>query len=80
VRNGKVTEVERPTRIAFQQPMTMKFGAGVINVTVTYTLTPRATATHVRRVVSVGLPWQLKPSVHSCCRRFALRARAPWRR
>ena len=61
VRNGKVTEFERPTRIVFHQPMTMKFGGGVIDVTVTYTLTPGATATHVRRVVSVGLPWQLKP-------------------
>jgi uncharacterized protein YndB with AHSA1/START domain len=61
VRNGKVIEFERPTRVVFHQPMTMKFGAGVIDITVTYTLTPGATATHVRRVVSVRLPWRLKP-------------------
>jgi uncharacterized protein YndB with AHSA1/START domain len=61
VRNGRVTECERPARIAFHQPMTMKFGAAVIGITVIYTLTPRATVTNVRRVVTVGLPWQLKP-------------------
>lgn len=61
VRSGRVTEFERPTRIVFHQPMTMKFGAGVIDITVTYTLTPGVAATHVRRVVLVRLPWQLKP-------------------
>lgn len=61
VRNGVVTEFERPTKITFRQPMTMKFGLGVIDITVRYNLTPRDDQTHVRRVVSVELPWQLKP-------------------
>lgn len=61
IRNGEVTELERPNKVAFHQPMTMKFGAGVIDVTVRYTLTPNGDGTHVRRVVSVELPWQLKP-------------------
>ncbi|HET7421159.1 MAG TPA: SRPBCC family protein [Candidatus Dormibacteraeota bacterium] len=61
VRNGEVTEFERPVRVGFHQPMTMKYGAGVIDVTVRYTLRPNGDGTHVRRVVTVGLPWQLKP-------------------
>ena len=60
VRNGEVTEFQRPTNITFHQPMTMKFGAGVIDATVRYTLTPNGDRTHVRRVVTIGLPWQLK--------------------
>ena len=60
VRNGEVTEFERPTRVTFHQPMTMKYGLGVIDITVRYNLTPRSGQTHIRRVVSVKLPWQLK--------------------
>ena len=60
VRNGAVTEFERPARITFHQPMTMKFGLGIIDVTVRMTLTPGAASTHVKRVVTIGVPWQLK--------------------
>jgi uncharacterized protein YndB with AHSA1/START domain len=60
IRNGTVTEFERPTKITFHQPMTMRFGLGIVDVTVRITLTPRASTTHVRRVVTIALPWQLK--------------------
>lgn len=60
VRNGTVTEFERPLKLAFHQPMTVKAHAGVVDVTVRYTLTPQGAATHVRRVVTIGIPWSLK--------------------
>ena len=60
VRNGRVVEYERPTKVTFHQPMTMQLGGGVIDVTVRYTLTPNRDRTHVLRVITVGLPWQLK--------------------
>jgi Polyketide cyclase / dehydrase and lipid transport len=60
VRNGSVTEFERPTKITFHQPMTLKLRAGTMDVTVRYTLSPGTGSTHVKRVVSLGLPWQLK--------------------
>jgi hypothetical protein len=33
VRNGTVTEFERPTKLTFHQPMTMKLHAGTVDVT-----------------------------------------------
>lgn len=60
VRNGKVTEFERPTKITFHQPMTMRLHAGVVDVTLRYTLAPQGASTHVRRVVTIGVPWSLK--------------------
>lgn len=60
VRNGTVTEFERPTRLTFHQPMTMKLHAGTVDVTLRYTLTPKAESTHVKRVVTLGVPWTLK--------------------
>ena len=60
VRNGTVTEFERPAKVTFHQPMTIKLHAGTIDVTVRYTLTPKAGSTHVTRVVTLGVPWSLK--------------------
>jgi uncharacterized protein YndB with AHSA1/START domain len=60
VRNGAVTEFERPTKVTFHQPMTLKLHAGTLDATVRYTLTPRGTSTHVRRVVTLGIPWPLR--------------------
>lgn len=60
VRNGEVTEFAPPTKVTFHQPMTMRFGLGVIDITVRYTLTPGAGKTHVSRVCALNLPWQLK--------------------
>jgi uncharacterized protein YndB with AHSA1/START domain len=59
VRNGVVTEFEPPTRITFHQPMTVKFGAGVLDVTVRYVLTPTGAGTHVHRVATLGVPRHL---------------------
>ena len=60
VRNGTVTEVERPAKITFHQPMTMKLRAGTIDVTVRYTLAPAAGSTHVTRAVTLGIPSSLR--------------------
>jgi hypothetical protein len=60
VRNGIVTEFERPAKVTFHQPMTMRLRAGIIDVTLRYTLTPRTGSTQVRRVVTLGIPWSLR--------------------
>lgn len=60
VRNGTVTELERPTKVTFHQPMTLKLGVGILDVTVRYTLSPDVGKTHVRRVCSLGIPGHLK--------------------
>jgi hypothetical protein len=55
VRNGKVTEFERPAAITFRQPMTLRLGAGTVDVTLRYALTPGPAAgvTRVTRVVTM---------------------------
>jgi uncharacterized protein YndB with AHSA1/START domain len=60
VRNGTVIEFERPTKIAFHQPMTMRLHAGTVEVVMRYTLTPAGERTHVKRVVTLGVPGSLK--------------------
>jgi hypothetical protein len=60
VRNGTITEFDRPARVTFHQPMTMKLHAGIVDVTLRYTLVPRTGLTHVRRVVTIAVPWPLK--------------------
>jgi len=60
VRHGTVTELERPTKITFHQPMAMILRWGTVDVTVRYTLTPGAGSTHVTRVVTLGIPWSQK--------------------
>lgn len=56
VRNGEVTELERPVKVTFHQPMTMRLHTGTIDVTLRYTLTPGPATTHVTRVVTLGIP------------------------
>ena len=60
VRNGTVTEFERPAKITFHQPMTMKLHAGTVDVALRYTLTPQAGLTHVSRIVTITVPRPLK--------------------
>ena len=60
VRHGTVTEFERPTKITFHQPMAMALHSGTVDVTVRYTLAPGAQSTHVRRLVTLAIPWPLK--------------------
>jgi uncharacterized protein YndB with AHSA1/START domain len=66
VRNGTVTEFERPTAVTFHQPMTFKLRLGTVDLLLRYTLTPQAGlthvthVTHVTRVVTIKIPWSLK--------------------
>jgi uncharacterized protein YndB with AHSA1/START domain len=63
VRNGTVTEFEPPTTITFHQPMSLKLRLGTVDLLLCYTLTPKAGSTqvtHVRRVVTLKIPWSLK--------------------
>jgi len=63
VRHGTVTEFERPVKITFHQPMTIRLHAGTVDVTLRYTLTPGpdgAGVTHVARVVSLEVPRSLR--------------------
>jgi uncharacterized protein YndB with AHSA1/START domain len=63
VRNGEVTELKRPARVTFRQPMTMRLHAGIIDVTLRYTLAPAPGSgpptTHVTRVVTLGITGSL---------------------
>ncbi|HEY7984269.1 MAG TPA: SRPBCC family protein [Ktedonobacterales bacterium] len=61
VRHGRVTEFERPTKLTFHQPMTLILRLGTVDVLLRYTLTTQGASTHVRRVVTLGIPWSLQP-------------------
>lgn len=62
VRRGTVTRLSAPTHVAFHQPMTLRPRLfGVIDIRVTYSLTPVVGGVRVERVVTVMLPWQLRP-------------------
>jgi hypothetical protein len=66
VRNGTVAEFERPSKITFHQPMTLRLHAGVVDVTLRYTLTPHGESTHVTRVVTIDVPrslWLIRPTL-----------------
>jgi hypothetical protein len=60
VRNGRVTELVRPTRVTFHQPMTLRLHFGTVDVTVRYTLSPGTGSTHVKRVVTIGIPRSMR--------------------
>jgi uncharacterized protein YndB with AHSA1/START domain len=75
VRNGEVVEFERPTSVAFHQPMTGRFHAGTIDVLMRYTLTPRGDSTHVHRVVTIDIPRPLKLLTPVLVRAFAHESR-----
>jgi uncharacterized protein YndB with AHSA1/START domain len=60
VRHGEVIELERPTRITFHQPMTLKLGVGTLDFTVRYVLSAGLETTHVRRVCALGIPRHLR--------------------
>jgi uncharacterized protein YndB with AHSA1/START domain len=60
VRDGTVVEFERPVIAAFHQPMTMRLHAGTVDVLMRYTLAPADRSTHVRRVVTIAIPWSLR--------------------
>jgi hypothetical protein len=60
VRNGTVTEYERPTKISFDEPMKMKLNAGVVGLRMRYTLAPGADSTRVTRALTVAVPRRLR--------------------
>ena len=61
VRNGTVTELERPARVTFHQPMTMRPRLlGVIDIHVTYTLAPTPAGVHLTRLVTLRIGWPLR--------------------
>jgi hypothetical protein len=56
VRRGKVTGFVSPTRVAFEQPMTMKPAAvGPVAIRLGHTLTPAKGSVHLRRTVHRSL-------------------------
>lgn len=62
VRRGTVIECERPTRLSFRQPMTLRPRLfGTIDITVGYALTPAGESVHVDRDVAVSIPAWLRP-------------------
>jgi len=62
VRKGTVTELERPTKLTCHQPLILPLHVGTVDATLRYTLTPTGSeSTHVERVVTLGIPWSLKP-------------------
>jgi len=62
VRNGVVNEFERATAITFCQPMTLRLGAGMVDVVLRYSLTPgrRPGVTHVARLATITVPPRLR--------------------
>ena len=60
-RNGTVTELERPTKLTCHQPLAMPLHAGTVDATLRYKLTPTGPeSTHVKRIVTIGVPRSLK--------------------
>jgi uncharacterized protein YndB with AHSA1/START domain len=54
VRHGKVTEFVPPTRLSFEQPMTMKPQAlGVIGIRLSHALTPGVDSVHLLRELQI---------------------------
>jgi uncharacterized protein YndB with AHSA1/START domain len=54
-RHGMVTTMDRPTRLAFEQPMTLKPRAlGVIGIKLQHTLTPDGASVHLLRALELS--------------------------
>jgi uncharacterized protein YndB with AHSA1/START domain len=54
-RRGRLTELERPTRLNFEQPMTMRTSLfGVIGIRVFHTLTPGTNSVHLLRRIELS--------------------------
>jgi uncharacterized protein YndB with AHSA1/START domain len=54
-RHGAITQMDRPTRLAFEQPMTLKPRAlGVIGIKLFHTLTPSGPSVHLLRALELS--------------------------
>ena len=54
-RRGVLTQMDRPTRLAFEQPMTLKPRAlGVIGIKLLHTLTPDGASVHLLRTIELS--------------------------
>ncbi len=54
VRRGRITAYDRPTRLGFEQPMTLKpRAAGTIHIDLLLTLTPAGDSVHLKRTVDL---------------------------
>ncbi len=54
-RHGIVTQMDPPTRLAFEQPMTLKPRlAGVIGIRLRHTLTPNGASVHLKRELALA--------------------------
>jgi hypothetical protein len=68
--------LDRPTRVTFHQPMTMKPRLlGVIDIHVTYTFTPTASGAHLTRLVTLAIGWPLVVVRPLVLRRFSRESR-----
>ncbi|MEI9925837.1 MAG: SRPBCC family protein [Bradyrhizobium sp.] len=55
IRHGVVTAMDRPTRLAFEQPMTLKPRAlGVIGIKLQHILTPNGASVHLTRSLELS--------------------------
>jgi uncharacterized protein YndB with AHSA1/START domain len=55
IRHGAVTEMDRPTRLAFEQPMTLKPRVlGVIGIELSHTLTPNGPSVRLLRELKLS--------------------------
>jgi hypothetical protein len=71
VRRGTVTELLPPFLVTFDQPMALRPTLfGVIDIRVTYSLTPSREGVRLDRLVTVELPWQLKLAAPLVVARF----------
>jgi len=72
VRKGTVTELNRPTRVTFHQPMTMRAHLGVVDTTIRYELRSQSNSTQVTEFVAVtfsGMVRLLEPVFRGLFRR-----------
>ena len=61
VRNGTVTELDRPRSVTFHQPMTLRLGLGTIDIVLRYSLLSGPDSTRVTRHLTLRIPGLLRP-------------------
>jgi uncharacterized protein YndB with AHSA1/START domain len=70
-RHGTITEMDRPTRLAFEQPMTLKPRAlGVIGIKLFHTLTLNGAAVHLLRALEIRPQGPIRLAIPFVARMF----------